>query len=83
MFPNSTHNVPYGRVPALVCRSVGRRPGLLGPDPHLVVHAVQGLPWRHGQSCIIRGGGSPPFQGAQSVPSHCSPDGNCQLQWHL
>ena len=25
----------------------------------------------------------PPSQGAQPMPSHCLPDGKCQLQWHL
>ena len=25
----------------------------------------------------------PPLQGAQPVPSHCLPDGECQAQWHL
>ena len=29
------------------------------------------------------GGGRPPVQGARPVPSHCLPDGKCQLQWHL
>ena len=31
-----------------------------------------------------KGGRSPtPLQGAQSMPSHCLRDGQCQLQWHL
>ena len=25
----------------------------------------------------------PPLQGAQPMPSHCLPDGKCQLQWRL
>ena len=32
-----------------------------------------------GQGCIGRGA----LQGAQPMPSHCLPDGNCQLRWHL
>ena len=30
-------------------------------------------------------GGSypPPHQVAQPMPSHCPPEGKCQLQWHL
>ena len=38
----------------------------------------------HMQGCIGTGG-SPlaPLQGAQPMPSHCLPDGKCQLQWHL
>ena len=37
------------------------------------------------QGCMGRGGGAPPppLQGAQPMCSHCLPDGNCQLQWHL
>ena len=39
-----------------------------------------GTRWRGGG-----GGRSPPprLQGAQPMPSHCSPDGKCQPQWHL
>ena len=34
----------------------------------------------------LEGGGGrypSPLQGAQPMPSHCPPDGNCQPQWHL
>ena len=37
--------------------------------------------------CIGRGGGTPPpprpLKGAQPMPSHCLPNGKCQLHWHL
>ena len=38
-----------------------------------------------GQGCIGRGGEVPipPLQGAQPMPSHCLPDGKCQLQWRF
>ena len=34
---------------------------------------------------VLEGGEAPPppLQGAQTMPSHCPPDGKCQLQWHL
>ena len=37
---------------------------------------------RAGRDALEEGGGGDPW-GAQPVPSHCPPDGNCQLQWHL
>ena len=30
-----------------------------------------------------RRGPPSPFQGAQPIPSHCTPDSKCKLQWHL
>ena len=37
-----------------------------------------------GQGCIGKGGGgNPPIQGAQPMPSHRPPDGKRQLQWRL
>ena len=39
-----------------------------------------------GRDALEEGEGTPPpplLQGAQPVPSHCPPDGKCQLPWHL
>ena len=36
-----------------------------------------------GRDAFESGEPPPPPPGAQPVPSHCLPDGKCQLQWHL
>ena len=65
-----------GRVPfevdlRCVCLCVGGAIGAMSSNPR-----PPGMHWT--------GGRYPrPLQGAQPLPSHCLPEGKCQLQWHL
>ena len=79
---------PTGR-PALVGRTVQAKQLLPPPPPPAPGRGCGAAgEGREGvrQGCIWkRGVGTPhpPFKGAQLMPSHCLPDGKCQLQWHL
>ena len=44
-----------------------------------------GMHWKGVWHTALEGEGGlpPPLQGAQPMPSHCTPDAKCQLAWHL
>ena len=46
-------------------------------------HSTASLGGGGGAGMHWKRGGGVPLQGAQPTPSHCPPDGKCQLQWHL
>ena len=54
--------------------------------PRVVWHddvCLDGAGWGGWAVMHWKGEVPPSLQGPQPMPSHCPPDGKCQLQWHL
>ena len=71
-----------------ICRSRGRGHCFVAQSSHpWGVPCAAGVrpPRGGGEGCLRRGEPPPPppTPGTQPMPSHCRPNGKCQLQWHL